>query len=111
MTAGVPICATPCHSSSSVAAPTNGTVGKPWSARKVFSRMRSCATPSAAPDGRTGVIGSITSTASTGTFSNSKVTTPTPRAKARNASTSAYSATISLSATWPVGVSWSGEKV
>jgi 5-(carboxyamino)imidazole ribonucleotide synthase len=45
------------------------------------------------------------------TFEFENVTTCTWRAKARSASRSSYEATTSTSATWPVGVSSSGEKV
>jgi hypothetical protein len=88
ITAGVPTRATASQSSSSVAARANAAVGMPRSARNVFSLARSCAVCNATPDGRTGVSASMASTASIGTFSNSKVTTSTPPANVRSASRS-----------------------
>ena len=66
----------------------NGVTGKPRSARNAFSRARCCVMCSAAPLGRTGTSSAAASAASVDTFSNSNVTTSTPRANARMASRS-----------------------
>ena len=94
-----------------MAATANGTVGNPRSARNCFSRARCCEMCSASGDGRTATSDSMALVAALGTFSNSKVTTSTRRANARSASRSSYGAVTSTSATCPVGVSESGEKV
>jgi len=65
-----------------------GATGKPRPRMNCFSNKRSCATSSALGPGRTGLARSAASAASNGTFSNSKVTTSTCRAKAETAATS-----------------------
>ena len=51
-----------------------GPTGRPWVAMKPFSRLRSCATATALPLGRTTVLSASASSASAGAFSNSVVT-------------------------------------
>ena len=98
------------RNSSSVRTARNGVTGNPCCARNVFSRSRCCVVCSTAPPGRTGANSAAAAAVAAGTFSNSNVTTSTPAAKPRTASRSSYGAVTSTSATWPVGVSLSGEK-
>src|SRR5436305_713358 len=66
----------------------SGVTGKPAPARNPFSRSRCWVVWSTEPAGRTGACSAAASVAAAETFSNSKVTTSTPRAKPRTASRS-----------------------
>src|SRR6185437_15776836 len=89
----------------------NAVTGSPAFDRNVFSRKRCWVVWRTAPLGRTGAQRAAAAAVSAGTFSNSNVTTETPLANLQIASRSSYGALISTSATCPVGVSASGDKV
>ncbi len=79
--------------------------GKPRSAKKAFSRLRSWATATEDPLGRTTVFAASASSAAAGAFSNSVVTAAQLRARSASAAGSVYAVLRC-----PVANSAAGEK-